>query len=102
MKLLRRLKCAFGYHTVVFHGLVLRHFNADGMPVQVSPRYCKHCEQAFMPMVAYNIEDFGADLLGESDSTAAIQMAIDAAAGDGGGQVSLPVGQYRTGKVVIG
>lgn len=40
------------------------------------------------------VEDFGADSTGESDSTPAIQAAIDAAASNGGGVVYLPEGDY--------
>lgn len=41
------------------------------------------------------VSDFHADPSGETDSTAAIQSAIDAAAKNGGGIVYLPAGSYR-------
>jgi hypothetical protein len=41
------------------------------------------------------VTKYGADPKGEKDSTAAIQRALDAAAGAGGGVVYLPAGLYR-------
>ncbi len=41
------------------------------------------------------VEDFGADATGSSDTTGAIQDAIDVAAEAGGGVVYLPAGTYR-------
>ncbi len=56
--------------------------------------------EAPIPTVAGPIFDasaapYGADATGASDSTAAIQAAIDAAGADGGGVVYLPAGTYR-------
>lgn len=44
---------------------------------------------------AVSVLDFDADPTGTADSSAAIQAAIDAVAGEGGGVVYLPVGTYR-------
>lgn len=41
------------------------------------------------------VKDFGADPTGTSDSTKALQNAIDAAAKSGGGLVTLPAGTFR-------
>jgi hypothetical protein len=43
----------------------------------------------------FNVLDYGADAGGTSDSTAAIQATIDAAASAGGGVVFMPAGTYR-------
>lgn len=45
--------------------------------------------------VADAVAEFGADPTGESDSTAAIQAALDAVGESGGGIVYLPAGTYR-------
>ena len=42
----------------------------------------------------FNVQNFGAKGDGITDDTAAIQNAIDAAAGAGGGQVYMPTGTY--------
>lgn len=44
---------------------------------------------------------FGADPSGETDSTAAVQEAIDAAEAAGGGVVFLPKGDYRVGGTLL-
>ncbi len=49
-------------------------------------------------VIAYSyhaVKDFGADPTGQTDATAAIQTAIDAAAADNGGIVYLPEGRYK-------
>jgi uncharacterized repeat protein (TIGR02543 family) len=43
----------------------------------------------------FNVTSYGADPTGASDSTLAIQGAINAAAGAGGGVVFLPAGEFR-------
>ena len=43
----------------------------------------------------FSVADYGADATGGSDSTAAIQAAIDAAEAASGGIVYLPAGEYR-------
>ena len=43
----------------------------------------------------YNVTTYGADASGASDSTVAIQNAINAAAAAGGGVVFLPAGEFR-------
>lgn len=43
----------------------------------------------------FTVTDYGADATGTSDSSAAIQAAIDAAALNGGGVIALPAGTYR-------
>lgn len=47
----------------------------------------------------YNVRhpDFAADATGATDTTLAIQMALDAAAADGGGTVVVPAGIYAVG-----
>jgi polygalacturonase len=49
----------------------------------------------------YSIVDFGAVAGGEVLNTAAIQSAIDAAAGRGGGMVNIPAGVYRSGSLFL-
>ena len=44
----------------------------------------------------WNVSDFGAIADGKTDSTAAIQAALDACAAAGGGKVVLPAGSYFT------
>lgn len=57
---------------------------------------------AVPPGASFDVLSFGADISGQSDSTAAIQAAVDAAASAGGGVVSLPAGTFRIdGTVVI-
>ena len=43
----------------------------------------------------FDVTTFGADRTGAADSTAAIQLAIDAAGDAGGGVVFVPAGMYR-------
>lgn len=50
---------------------------------------------SFVPGEIYNVVEMGADSLGQSDSTLAIQRAIDLATQEGGGVVFLPSGLYR-------
>lgn len=45
----------------------------------------------------HDVTEFGADRQGKSDSTDAIQSALDAAAKEKGGTVYLPAGRYRVG-----
>lgn len=45
--------------------------------------------------IAVNVVDYGADPSGQADSTAAIQAAIAAVEGTGGGVVFLPEGTFR-------
>jgi hypothetical protein len=47
------------------------------------------------PGPVFDVADFGADAAGATDSTAAVQAAIDAAAAAGGGVVRLPAGTFR-------
>ena len=49
----------------------------------------------------YNIRDFGATGDGKTLDTAAIQAAIDACSGDGGGTVVAPEGTFLTGTVEL-
>ncbi len=51
-----------------------------------------------IPMITgpvFDVTDYGADPTGGTDSTAAIQAAINAAASAGGGVVYLPAGEFR-------
>ena len=48
-----------------------------------------------------SIIDFGALADGQTAATAAIQKALDTAAGQGGGVVLVPAGYYRTGSLVL-
>jgi len=48
-----------------------------------------------LPSTRFDVADYGADATGGSDSTAAIQAAIDDAADAGGGLVALGAGTYR-------
>lgn len=49
----------------------------------------------------YNVINYGADPTGVSDSTAAIQSALDAAFSAGAGTVYLPKGVYRTTAILL-
>lgn len=49
----------------------------------------------------YNVRDSGAVGDGKTNDTAAIQKAIDAAAGAGGGEVIVPAGTYSTGSLEL-
>ncbi|NII27850.1 hypothetical protein HB364_22395 [Pseudoflavitalea sp. X16] len=49
----------------------------------------------------YNIVDFGAVGDGKTTNTQAIQKAIDQCSSDGGGQVIVPNGVFRTGSVFL-
>lgn len=49
----------------------------------------------------YNICDFGAIADTSRLSTQAIQKAIDECTANGGGQVTIPAGQYKTGTIVL-
>jgi len=54
--------------------------------------------EAFIPTVTgpiFSVTSYGADPTGTTDSTIAIQNAINAAAAAGGGVVSLPAGEFR-------
>ncbi|MEX1115054.1 MAG: InlB B-repeat-containing protein [Akkermansiaceae bacterium] len=57
----------------------------------------KRGEQAIPNVVGpvFNVTTYGADATGATDSTVAIQNAINAAASAGGGVVFLPAGQFR-------
>jgi hypothetical protein len=48
------------------------------------------------------VTQYGADPTGASDSTSAIQRALSAAIGAGGGVVYLPVGKYKTTSTITG
>jgi polygalacturonase len=48
-----------------------------------------------------NVKDFGAAADGKTLDSDAIQKAIDAAAGDGGGKVTIPKGAYLAGTIVL-
>jgi len=48
---------------------------------------------------AYNVRDYGAQGNGINKDTVAIQQAIDACAGAGGGEVFLPAGDYLSGSL---
>lgn len=63
----------------------------------------KNGEQAIPDAPAgprFDVLAYGADPTGKTDSTAAIQQAIDAAAAAGGGLVWLPAGRYRCDAVL--
>ena len=49
--------------------------------------------------MAYNVRDFGAVGDGKALDTVALQRAVDAVAEDGGGEVVVPMGVYRSGTV---
>lgn len=49
----------------------------------------------------YNICDFGAVADGKTDSTAAIQKAIDTCAAQGGGTVIVPAGTFATDMISL-
>jgi polygalacturonase len=49
----------------------------------------------------YNILDFGAIADTSSLSTQAIQKAIDTCTMNGGGQVTIPAGHYKTGSIIL-
>ncbi len=49
----------------------------------------------------YAVTDFGAVAGGETINTAAIQRAIDTAAGKGGGTVVVPAGVFRSGSIFL-
>lgn len=49
----------------------------------------------------YNIADFGAVGDGKTINTRSIQMAIDKCAADGGGEVIVPNGNFRTGTIYL-
>jgi alpha-L-rhamnosidase len=49
----------------------------------------------------FSIVDYGAVSGGEALNTAAIQAAIDAAAGQGGGTVEIPAGVFRSGSLFL-
>ncbi|HVS78815.1 MAG TPA: glycosyl hydrolase family 28-related protein [Candidatus Saccharimonadales bacterium] len=51
--------------------------------------------------LVYNVMDYGAAGDGSTDDTDAIQAAIDAAAGDGGGKVYFPNATYITSQLTI-
>ncbi len=48
-----------------------------------------------------SVRDFGATGDGKTSDTAAIQRALDTAAGGGGGEVLLPAGRYLTGSLLL-
>lgn len=73
------------------HGLFLHDFSYAGYHRGEKPLPDGHDG----PTLDVTDEDYGADPTGEQDSTAAIQKAIDEAAGRGGGVVYLPEGTYR-------
>ena len=49
----------------------------------------------------FNVRDYGAKGDGTSKDTAAVQKAVDAASGAGGGEVLLPKGTYLCGSVFL-
>src|SRR5258706_7750470 len=55
--------------------------------------------RAAQTAVAFNIRDFGAKGDGIVKETAAIQSAVDAAAKQGGGTVTIPAGRYLSGTI---
>ncbi|WP_150275331.1 glycoside hydrolase family 28 protein [Paenibacillus tepidiphilus] len=54
-----------------------------------------------IPGLTVNVTDYGASGDGMSLCTAAIQAAIDACAGDGGGRVVIPAGIWSTGPLTL-
>jgi len=54
---------------------------------------------AVLQAATFNVRDYGAKGDGSSKDTAAVQKAIDAAAGQGGGTVWVPAGKYLCGTI---
>lgn len=52
-------------------------------------------------VVDYDVTDYGADLTGITDATAAIQNAINACYNSGGGTVWMPAGTYKVNGTVF-
>jgi uncharacterized repeat protein (TIGR02543 family) len=72
-------------------------FTSDKLIQDFSYAGYKRGEQAIPNVVGpvFNVTTYGADATGVTDSTVAIQNAINAAATAGGGVVLLPTGQFR-------
>jgi polygalacturonase len=78
---------------------------AQNMPGQnpaqnVSPRNAES-NPALNGARVYNIRDFGAKGDGTTLDTLAVQAAIDACAGDGGGTVLVPAGRFHIGTIEL-
>ncbi|HVU94038.1 MAG TPA: alpha-N-acetylglucosaminidase TIM-barrel domain-containing protein [Puia sp.] len=67
----------------------------------VKKMYAKYRKEMGAAWGDYDITRFGAVGDGQRDNTKAIQAAIDAAAGVGGGRVSVPAGRFVTGVLTM-
>ena len=66
-------------------------------PLALASWIACQCCAALLGAAPFNVRDFGARGDGATKDTAAIQKAIDAAEGQGGGTVLLPAGKYLSG-----
>lgn len=77
------------------------------VPSDIDQLHIRVAERILLPpgdgsnLEVYSVKDYGAKGDGVADDTHAIQEAIDAAAGAGGGTVFIPAGEYRiTGPII--
>ena len=64
------------------------------MPVMLSSSLCGQLPDALSEDGVFRVQEFGAVADGQTDCTAAVQAALDAAVAHGGGIVYLPPGRY--------
>ena len=62
---------------------------------------CLVCGMVSAEARVWNVRDYGAKGDGVAKDTAAVQRAVDACAGAGGGEVLLPKGTYLSGSVFL-
>ena len=62
---------------------------------------CLVCGMVSAEARVWNVRDYGAKGDGVAKDTAAVQRAVDACAGAGGGEVLLPKGMYLSGSVFL-